>query len=114
MRPFLTDGAQSDKVSLVLNRFKKIPGFSDEDIEKATACKIFWKIPNQHTTVAPSIEKGTPIVLQEGIEVAKALRGLAAELSRADGAGAGTTPAATPAKEGGLRRFFGSPLRASN
>ena len=114
MRPFLTDGAQSEKVSLVLNRYKKIPGFSDEDIEKATASKIYWKVPNQHTVVAPSIEKGSPIVLQEASEVAKAMRGLCAELSRADGAGAGAAPAATPVKESGLRRFFGSPLRASN
>jgi pilus assembly protein CpaE len=114
LRPFLTDGAQSEKVSLVLNRYKKIPGFSDEDMEKATACKIFWKIPNQHTAVAPSIEHGTPVVLQDGLEVSKAMRNLASELARLDGAGAGTTPAATPAKESGLRRFFGSPLRASN
>ena len=114
MRPFLTDGAQSEKISLVLNRYKKIPGFSDEDIEKATASKIFWKIPNQHTAVAPAIEKGTPVVLQDTPEVAKALRGLASELSRGDSATTGTAPATAPVKESGLRRFFGSPLRASN
>ena len=114
MRPFLTEGAQSEKVSLVLNRFKKIPGFSDEDMEKATACKVFWKVPNQHTAVAPAIEKGTPVVLQDGLEVSKALRGLASELARLDASGAGPAPAAAPTKETGLRRFFGSPLRASN
>jgi pilus assembly protein CpaE len=113
IRPFLTDGAPNEKISLVLNRYKKIPGFSDEDMEKATASKIFWKVPNQHTAVAPAIEKGTPVVLQEGLEVSKAIRGLAAELSRGEVMGDGPAKG-TPAKEGGLRRFFVSPLRAGN
>jgi pilus assembly protein CpaE len=112
IRPFLTDGAPNEKVSLVLNRYKKIPGFSDEDMEKATASKIFWKVPNQHTAVAPAIEKGTPVVLQEGLEVSKAIRGLAAELARVE---VTSDPSkGSPAKEGGLRRFFVSPLRAGN
>ena len=114
VRPYLTDGAASEKISLVLNRYKKIPGFSDEDMEKATASKIFWKVPNQHTAVAPAIEKGTPVVLQENLEVSKAIRGLAAELARVELAGSGPTKGATAAKETGLRRFFGSPLRAGN
>jgi len=115
VRPFLTDGAPNEKISLVLNRYKKIPGFSDEDMEKATASKIFWKVPNQHTAVAPAIEKGTPVVLQEGLEVSKAIRGLAAELARSvEVLGDGPTKGPTPAKESGLRRFFVSPLRAGN
>lgn len=116
IRPFLTDGAPSDKISLVLNRYKKIPGFSDEDMEKATASKIFWKVPNQHLAVAPAIEKGTPVVLQEGLEVSKAIRGLAAELARGQEvvSGGGASKGPTLAKETGLRRFFPSPLRAGN
>lgn len=114
VRPFLTDGAPNEKISLVLNRYKKIPGFSDEDMEKATASKIFWKVPNQHTAVGPAIEKGTPVVLQEGLEVSKAIRGLAAELAQGEVAGSGSGKGAAAAKEGGLRRFFVSPLRAGN
>ena len=114
VRPFLTDGAPSEKISLVLNRYKKIPGFTDEDMEKATSSKIFWKVPNQHTAVAPAIEKGTPVVLQEGFDVSKAIRGLAAELARLENAADGSAKGSTPAKEGGLRRFFASPLRAGN
>ena len=114
IRPFLTDGAHSEKVSLVLNRYKKIPGFSDEDMEEATSCKIFWKIPNQHTAVAPAIEKGTPVVLQEGLEISKAIRGLAAELGRIESTNSDPAKGAVPSKEGGLRRFFVSPLRAGN
>ena len=113
VRPFLTDGAPSEKISLVLNRYKKIPGFSDEDMEKATANKIFWKVPNQHTAVAPSIEKGTPVVLQENLEVSRAIRGLASELARVD-TSVGGPAKGLPAKEGALRRFFVSPLRAGN
>ena len=113
VRPFLTDGAPSEKISLVLNRYKKIPGFSDEDMEKATASKIFGKIPNQHTAVAPSIEKGTPVVLQESLEVSRAIRGLASELARVESS-AGGPAKGSPVKEGGLRRFFVSPLRAGN
>jgi pilus assembly protein CpaE len=114
VRPFLTDGAPNQKISLVLNRYKKIPGFSDDDMEKATASKIFWKVPNQHTAVAPAIEKGTPVVLQEGLEVSKAIRGLVAELARVEALGDGSPKNPTPAKDGGLRRFFVSPLRAGN
>jgi len=83
-------------------------------MEKATASKIFWKVPNQHTAVAPAIEKGAPVVLQEGLEVSKAIRGLAAELARAEVMGDGPAKGSTPAKESGLRRFFVSPLRAGN
>jgi pilus assembly protein CpaE len=114
IRPFLTDGAHSEKVSLLLNRYKKIPGFSDEEMEKATSCKIFWKIPNQHTAVAPAIEKGTPVVLQEGLEISKAIRGLAAELGRIQSTSSDPAKGTVPSKEGGLRRFFVSPLRAGN
>jgi pilus assembly protein CpaE len=114
MRPFLTDGAASEKISLILNRYKKIPGFSDEDMEKATASKIFWKIPNQHTAVAPAIEKGTPVVLQEGLDVSKAIRGMTAELARLQSSMDSVTKGPSPAKEGGLRRFFGSPIRAGS
>ena len=83
-------------------------------MEKATASKIFWKVPNQHTAVAPAIEKGTPVVLQEGLDVSKAIRGLAAELARLENAADGSAKGSAPAKEGGLRRFFASPLRAGN
>jgi pilus assembly protein CpaE len=43
MRTFLDEGTGRDRVRLVLNRYKKIPGFSDEDVEAATNCKILWK-----------------------------------------------------------------------
>src|SRR6202049_4119200 len=48
MRTFLEEGGGRDRVRLVLNRYKKIPGFDDEDVEAATGCKLLWKIPNNH------------------------------------------------------------------
>jgi len=74
----------------VLNRYKKIPGFTDEDVEKATNCKVLWKIPNNYQVVGPAIDKGSPVALQDGHEVGRSYQGLAAELagatSAADGA----------------------------
>jgi septum formation inhibitor-activating ATPase MinD len=68
---------------MVLNRYKKIPGFTDEDIEQATRCKVLWKIPNAFQAVSPAIDHGTPVVLQEGQEVSRAYRALAAALAEA-------------------------------
>jgi len=38
---------------------QKIPGFTDEDVEKATTCKLLWKVPNNFQSVAPAIDKGS-------------------------------------------------------
>jgi hypothetical protein len=68
---------------MVLNRYKKIPGFTDEDIESATHCKVLWKIPNAFHSISPAIDHGTPVVLQEGLEVSHSFRALAAALAEA-------------------------------
>jgi pilus assembly protein CpaE len=83
MRSFLEEGTGRDRVRLVLNRYKKIPGFDDEDVEAATNCKILWKIPNNHQAVAPAIDKGTPVVFQDSLDVGRSFRGLAAVLAEA-------------------------------
>ena len=63
IRAFLEEGATRDRVRIVLNRYKKIPGFTDEDVEKATTCKLLWKIPNNYQSIAPAIDKGVPVAL---------------------------------------------------
>jgi pilus assembly protein CpaE len=83
MLTFLQEGGARERVRLVLNRYKKIPGFSDEDVEKATNGKLLWKIPNSYQTVAPSIDKGTPVAMQENQEVSRSFRALAATLAEA-------------------------------
>jgi pilus assembly protein CpaE len=80
---FLEEGAGRNRLRMVLNRYKKIPGFTDEDIEQATRCKVLWKIPNAFHAISPAIDHGTPVVLQEGQEVSRSFRALAGALAEA-------------------------------
>jgi len=80
---FLEEGTGRDRLRVVLNRYKKIPGFSDEDIRQVTNCKVLWKVPNAFHLVSPSIDHGTPVVLQEGPEISRSYRALAEKLASA-------------------------------
>jgi len=80
---FLEEGTGRDRVRIVLNRYKKIPGFTDEDVRNVTNCKVLWKVPNAFQVVSPSIDHGTPVVLQEGPEISRSYRALAATLAEA-------------------------------
>jgi pilus assembly protein CpaE len=85
---FLEEGTGRDRLRMVLNRYKKIPGFTDEDVQQVTNCKVLWKVPNAFQQISPSIDHGTPIVLQEGPEISRSYRTLAetlAEASYSDG-----------------------------
>jgi pilus assembly protein CpaE len=114
---FLEEGTGRDRMRMVLNRYKKIPGFTDEDIEEATNCKLLWKLPNAFHTVSPAIDHGTPIVLQEGSEISRSYRALAAALAEASSNSDGSAdlvfgkekPASSKAAAG---RLNFSPLRA--
>jgi len=83
MRSFLDEGTGRDRVRLVLNRYKKIPGFTDEDVEAATNSKILWKVPNNHQAIAPAIDKGAPVAFHESVDVGRSFRGLASLLAEA-------------------------------
>lgn len=80
---FLDEGSGRSRLRMVLNRYKKIPGFSDEDVEHSTRCKLLWKIPNAFQAISPAIDHGTPVVMQEGQEVSRSFRALAAALAEA-------------------------------
>jgi len=80
---FLEEGAGRNRLRMVLNRYKKIPGFTDEDIERSTKCKVLWKVPNAYQAVSPAIDHGTPVILQENQEVSRSFRALAAALAEA-------------------------------
>jgi pilus assembly protein CpaE len=117
MRTFLDEGAGRDRVRLVLNRYKKIPGFSDEDVEAATNCKILWKIPNNHQAIAPAIDKGAPVAFHETVDVGRSFRGLAALLAEASPSGEGALdlvyqPGKPDSKKKGAGSFLMSPVRA--
>jgi len=80
---FLEEGTGRDRVRIVLNRYKKIPGFTDEDVQQVTNSKVLWKVPNAYQVISPSIDNGTPIVLQEGPEISRSYHALAATLAAA-------------------------------
>jgi pilus assembly protein CpaE len=80
---YLQDGAGRDRLRLVLNRYKKIPGFTDEDVERATNCKVLWKVPNNFQVIGPAIDKGSPVAAQGNHEIARSYQSLAAELAGA-------------------------------
>jgi len=78
---FLEQGTGRDRVHLIVNRFKKIPGLSDDDLHRVTNCKLLWKLPNSFHSVAPAIDKGNPIAFNENSELARSFRGLAGVLA---------------------------------
>ena len=80
---FLEEGTGRNRVRIVLNRHKKIPGFTDEDVQQVTNSKVLWKVPNAYQVISPSIDNGTPIVLQDGPEISRSYRALAATLAAA-------------------------------
>ncbi|MFZ3262462.1 MAG: AAA family ATPase [Terriglobales bacterium] len=117
IQSFLQEGAGRDRLRIVLNRYKKIPGFTDEDVEKATSCKVLWKVPNNFQLVGPAIDKGSPVAMQGNHEVGRSYQGLAAELAGASNATEGSLSLSYQHEKGdGKKRTPGhlivSPIRA--
>jgi pilus assembly protein CpaE len=86
IRTFLEEGGNRNRLRLVMNRYKKIPGFTEDEIEKVTNCKILWKIPNNYQLIAPAIDKGAPVAVNDNQEVSRAFRSLAELLAQAPNA----------------------------
>jgi pilus assembly protein CpaE len=84
IQQYLGETGARDRVRLVLNRFRKIPGFSETDAEAAAGVKLLWKIPNQYFAVSTAIDRGVPLMNQNHTEVARAFTGLAARLTEND------------------------------
>ncbi|MBS1849984.1 MAG: AAA family ATPase [Acidobacteria bacterium] len=104
IRTFLEEGAGRDRVRLVLNRYKKIPGFTDEDVEKATNCKLLWKVPNNFQSIAPAIDKGIPVALQDNQDIGRSFRALALALAEAETTPDGALDFAPSLGEAGSRK----------
>ncbi len=81
---FLGETGGRDRVKLVLNRFRKIPGFTEADAEAAAGMKLLWKIPNQFFAVSGAIDRGVPLMGQNHTEIARSFSGLAARLTEND------------------------------
>jgi pilus assembly protein CpaE len=117
VRTFLEEGAARDRVRIVLNRYKKIPGFTDEDVEKATNCKLLWKVPNNFQSVAPAIDKGVPVALESN-DIGRSFQSLAAALAQASPTAEGSLDLSYQDDRGGsskkaTSRLLISPLRAN-
>jgi pilus assembly protein CpaE len=84
VQQYLGEAGGRDRVRLVLNRFRKVPGFSEADAEAAVGAKLLWRIPNQYFAVSGAIDRGTPVVDQRTSEIARCFAGLAQELTRND------------------------------
>jgi pilus assembly protein CpaE len=84
VQQYLGESGGHEKVNLVLNRFRKIPGFSEADAEAAAGVKLLWKIPNQYFAVSTAIDRGVPVVGQNYSEIGRAFTGLAARLTEND------------------------------
>jgi pilus assembly protein CpaE len=118
IRNFLEESGTRDRVRIVLNRYKKIPGFTDEDVEKATTCKLLWKVPNNFQSVAPAIDKGSPVALENN-EIGRSFQSLAATLAQASPTSEGSMDLSYQSDRGGdsskkaTGRLLISPLRAN-
>jgi hypothetical protein len=117
VRTFLEEGGGRERVRLVLNRSKKIPGFTDEDVEKATNCKLLWKLPNNYQSIAPAIDKGIPVALQDSQDISRSFRSLAEVLADASPSAEGSLdlsydPSRSNAKKRPSGSLIISPLRA--
>jgi len=84
VQQFLSETRGRDIIQLVLNRFRKIPGFSEKDAEAAAGVKLLWKIPNQYFAVSTAIDRGVPLWHQNHTEIARSFAGLAAHLTEND------------------------------
>src|SRR5258705_2103989 len=69
---FLGETNGKERVKLVLNRFRKIPGFHETDAETASGATLLWRIPNQYFAVSSAIDPGIPIMNQNHTEIARA------------------------------------------
>ena len=84
VKQYLGESGTGDRVRLVLNRFRKIAGFTDTDAEAATGAKLFWKLPNHFPAVSSAIDRGIPVIQQNHSDIARSFAGLAAALTEGE------------------------------
>src|ERR1700722_12223451 len=84
VQQYLGESVNRERVGLVLNRFRKVPGFSEADAEAAAGAKLLWRVPNQYFAISTAIDRGTPVMAQGHSEIARCFAGLAQELTSND------------------------------
>ena len=81
---YLSESGGRERIRLVLNRFRQVPGFEDRDTETAVGAKLIGKIPNNYFSVSAAIDRGNPPNRQGSSDVARAFSGLASALTEYD------------------------------
>lgn len=61
VKSYLSRDANPEKIKLVLNRYKKVPGLNEKDIEQSSGCKLMWAFENHFSSVHNAITTGTPV-----------------------------------------------------
>ena len=84
VQQYLGETGNRERLRLVLNRFRKVPGFTEADAENAAGVKLLWRVPNQYFAISTAIDRGTPVMEQSHTEIARCFSGLAQELTRND------------------------------
>jgi pilus assembly protein CpaE len=84
IQQYLGETGNRERVRLVLNRFRKVPGFSETDAENAAGIKLLWRVPNQYFAISTAIDRGVPVMEQGHNEISRCFSGLAHELTRND------------------------------
>src|SRR6266851_2381967 len=84
VQQYLGETGNRERVRLVLNRFRKVHGFSESDAEAAAGAKLLWRVPNQYLAASAAIDRGIPLMEQSHTEIARCFAGLAQELTRND------------------------------
>ena len=84
VQQYLGESGGRERVRLVLNRFRKVAGFSEADAEAAAGAKLLWKVPNQYFAVSSAIDRGIPLMEQSHTEIARCFQGLAHTLTEND------------------------------
>jgi pilus assembly protein CpaE len=112
MRAWLDETGTETKIRAVLNRYKKIAGFDEGDVQKATNCRVAWKVPNSYHPVASAIDRGEPLILHDS-DLSRSIRGLAAMLAKGEEVmPAGRAREGAESRAKAAARLFISPLRA--
>jgi pilus assembly protein CpaE len=84
VQQYLGESGNRERLRLVLNRFRKVPGFSEADAENAAGVKLLWRVPNQYFAISSSIDRGAPVMEQSHTEIARCFSSLAHELTHND------------------------------
>ncbi|MCI0354261.1 MAG: AAA family ATPase [Acidobacteria bacterium] len=98
VQQYLGESCGQEKIRLVLNRYRKVAGLGDHEIEASAHCKILWRVPNHYQAIHASIESGMPVLhVDTNSDLAKSFHTLAAQLTGRR-LGNGSSPAAAPRK----------------